>query len=126
MSGVKRVTDIIGEITAASHEQAQGIEQVNQAIAQMDQVTQQNAALVEEAAAAAQSLQEQADSLSQVVATFKLDDDEEEPAAVPPRPAPVQARVVQPVRHALAAAPQRKPAAAIAGTSAASGDWETF
>ncbi|CAN7216909.1 methyl-accepting chemotaxis protein [Variovorax paradoxus] len=129
VSGVKRVTDIIGEITAASHEQAQGIEQVNQAIAQMDQVTQQNAALVEEAAAAAQSLQEQADSLSQVVATFKLDDDEEEPAAAPPRPAPVQARVeqpVQPARRALAAAPPRKPVAAIAGTSAASGDWETF
>ena len=129
VSGVKRVTDIIGEITAASHEQAQGIEQVNQAIAQMDQVTQQNAALVEEAAAAAQSLQEQADSLSQVVATFKLDDDEEEPAAAPPRPAPVQARDVQPVqpaRRALATAPQRRPAAAIAGASAASGDWETF
>ncbi|KLN53950.1 methyl-accepting chemotaxis protein [Variovorax paradoxus] len=129
VSGVKRVTDIIGEITAASHEQAQGIEQVNQAIAQMDQVTQQNAALVEEAAAAAQSLQEQADSLSQVVATFKLDDDEEL-AAAPPRPVPVQARpVVQsvpPVRRAIAAAAQRKPAAAIAGTSAASGDWETF
>ncbi|WPH21188.1 methyl-accepting chemotaxis protein [Variovorax paradoxus] len=129
VSGVKRVTDIIGEITAASHEQAQGIEQVNQAIAQMDQVTQQNAALVEEAAAAAQSLQEQADSLSQVVATFKLDDDEEELAAAPPRPAPIQARVVQPVppaRRGIAAAPQRKPAAAIAGTSAAGGDWETF
>ncbi len=129
VSGVKRVTDIIGEITAASHEQAQGIEQVNQAIAQMDQVTQQNAALVEEAAAAAQSLQEQADSLSQVVATFKLDDDEEEPAAAPPRSAPVQARVeqpVQPARRAVAAAPPRKPVAAIAGTSAASGDWETF
>ncbi|WPH14722.1 methyl-accepting chemotaxis protein [Variovorax paradoxus] len=129
VSGVKRVTDIIGEITAASHEQAQGIEQVNQAIAQMDQVTQQNAALVEEAAAAAQSLQEQADSLSQVVATFKLDDDEEEPAAAPPRPAPIQARVVQPVppaRRVIGAAPQRKPVTAIAGTSAASGDWETF
>ncbi|WP_018903820.1 methyl-accepting chemotaxis protein [Variovorax paradoxus] len=126
VSGVKRVTDIIGEITAASHEQAQGIEQVNQAIAQMDQVTQQNAALVEEAAAAAQSLQEQADSLSQVVATFKLDDDEEEPAAAPPRPAPVQAHVEQPARRALAAAPPHKPVAAIAGTSAASGDWETF
>ncbi|AGU47878.1 methyl-accepting chemotaxis protein [Variovorax paradoxus B4] len=129
VSGVKRVTDIIGEITAASHEQAQGIEQVNQAIAQMDQVTQQNAALVEEAAAAAQSLQEQADSLSQVVATFKLDDDEELAVALP-RPVPVQARpVVQsvpPVRRAIAAAPQRKPAAAITGTSAASGDWETF
>ena len=124
VDSVKRVTDIMGEITAASQEQSTGIEQVNQAIAQMDQVTQQNAALVEEAAAAAQSLQEQADSLSQVVATFKLDD--EELAAAPPRPVSVQARpAVQPARRAIAA-PQRKPAAAIAGTSAASGDWETF
>ncbi|MBT2335704.1 methyl-accepting chemotaxis protein [Variovorax paradoxus] len=122
VGSVKRVTDIIGEITAASHEQAQGIEQVNQAIAQMDQVTQQNAALVEEAAAAAQSLQEQAGSLSQVVATFKLDGDEGENPAAAPEPAPV------PARRAIAV-PQRKPPAAIAGTSAASGasgDWETF
>ncbi|RST44216.1 hypothetical protein EJI00_24810, partial [Variovorax sp. DXTD-1] len=59
-------------ITAASQEQSTGIEQVNQAIAQMDQVTQQNAALVEEAAAAAQSMQEQAASLVEAVSVFKL------------------------------------------------------
>ena len=53
VGSVKRVTDIIGEIAAASHEQTAGIEQINQAVTQMDQVTQQNAALVEEAAAAA-------------------------------------------------------------------------
>jgi methyl-accepting chemotaxis protein len=70
---VKRVTDIIGEITAASHEQTQGIEQINQAITQMDQVTQQNAALVEEAAAAAQSMQEQAGNLVEAVSVFRLD-----------------------------------------------------
>ena len=75
VGSVKRVTDIIGEITAASHEQTQGIEQINQAITQMDQVTQQNAALVEEAAAAAQSMQEQAGGLSQVVGVFKLQRD---------------------------------------------------
>jgi methyl-accepting chemotaxis protein len=69
------VTDIMGEITAASQEQTSGIEQINLAITQMDQVTQQNAALVEEASAAAQSLQEQAGGLSQVVSAFKLDDD---------------------------------------------------
>jgi uncharacterized phage infection (PIP) family protein YhgE len=62
----------MGEITAASQEQTSGIEQINQAITQMDQVTQQNAALVEEAAAAAGSLQEQAANLSQVVSVFKL------------------------------------------------------
>ncbi|WP_280757391.1 methyl-accepting chemotaxis protein [Polaromonas sp. CG_23.6] len=73
VDSVKRVTDIMAEITAASQEQTQGIEQINQAITQMDQVTQQNAALVEEAAAAAQSLQEQAAGLSQVVSVFRLE-----------------------------------------------------
>jgi methyl-accepting chemotaxis protein len=61
----------MGEITAASQEQTSGIEQINQAITQMDQVTQQNAALVEEAAAAAASLQEQAGSLVDAVRIFK-------------------------------------------------------
>jgi uncharacterized phage infection (PIP) family protein YhgE len=65
------VTDIMGEISAASTEQSQGIEQVNRAITQMDETTQQNAALVEEAAAAAESLQDQAASLSQAVAVFR-------------------------------------------------------
>ncbi|MGJ7493403.1 methyl-accepting chemotaxis protein, partial [Variovorax sp. ZT4R33] len=65
--------DIMGEISSASQEQTSGIEQINQAITQMDQVTQQNAALVEEAAAAAASLQEQAGSLSQVVSVFTLE-----------------------------------------------------
>ncbi len=72
VGAVKRVTDIMGEISAASGEQSQGIEQVNNAIAQMDETTQQNAALVEEAAAAAETLQDQAAALSQAVAVFKL------------------------------------------------------
>lgn len=72
VSSVRRVTDIMAEITAASQEQSAGIEQVNQAITQMDQVTQQNAALVEEAAAAADSLQEQAASLSEIVSVFRV------------------------------------------------------
>jgi methyl-accepting chemotaxis protein len=71
VNAVKRVTDIMGEISAASTEQSQGIEQVNRAITQMDETTQQNAALVEQAAAAAESLQDQAASLSQAVAVFK-------------------------------------------------------
>jgi methyl-accepting chemotaxis protein len=74
VESVKRVTDIMGEITAASLEQTSGIEQINQAITQMDQVTQHNAALVEEASAAAESLQDQAGNLVQVVSVFKLDD----------------------------------------------------
>jgi methyl-accepting chemotaxis protein len=73
VESVRRVTDIMGEITAASQEQSSGIEQVNQAISQMDQATQQNAALVEEAAAAAGSLQDQASKLAQVVSVFRLD-----------------------------------------------------
>ena len=70
---IHRVTDIMSEITTASVEQSSGIEQVNLAITQMDEVTQQNAALVEEAAAAAESLEEQAHNLSVSVATFKVD-----------------------------------------------------
>jgi len=72
VGAVKRVTDIMGEISAASLEQSQGIEQVNRAIAQMDETTQQNAALVEQAAAAAESMQEQAQSLAEAVSLFKM------------------------------------------------------
>jgi methyl-accepting chemotaxis protein len=72
VEAIGRVTGLMGEISAASLEQTAGIEQVNNAIAQMDQVTQQNAALVEEAAAAAESLQEQAEKLARVVGEFRL------------------------------------------------------
>ncbi|CAJ0737726.1 methyl-accepting chemotaxis protein [Ralstonia mannitolilytica] len=72
VDAVKRVTDIMGEISAASEEQSSGIEQVNQAVNQMDQVTQQNAALVEQAAAAAESLEEQAHNLNEAVGMFRL------------------------------------------------------
>ncbi|WMW79340.1 methyl-accepting chemotaxis protein [Undibacterium cyanobacteriorum] len=74
VASVKRVTDIMAEITSASQEQSSGIERVHQSIAQMDSVTQQNAALVEEAAAAAEAMQNQASSLAQVVSIFKLKD----------------------------------------------------
>jgi len=72
VDSVRRVSDIITEITAASREQSLGIEQINQAIMQMDGVTQQNAALVEESAAAAESLQDQAVALANVVGKFVL------------------------------------------------------
>jgi methyl-accepting chemotaxis protein len=72
VDSIRSVTDIMGEITAASQEQTSGIEQINQAITEMDAVTQQNAALVEEAAAASQSLQDQAGSLSEVVSRFRV------------------------------------------------------
>ncbi|CAI1676112.1 methyl-accepting chemotaxis protein [Serratia proteamaculans] len=72
---VTRVTDIMGEIASASDEQSRGIEQVTQAVTQMDQVTQQNAALVEEAASAATALEEQAITLADAVSVFRLADD---------------------------------------------------
>ncbi|WP_254670463.1 methyl-accepting chemotaxis protein, partial [Janthinobacterium sp. HH103] len=72
VTSVRQVADIMQEITAASAEQSAGIEQVNQAVLQMDQVTQQNAALVEEAAAAAESLQDQAQTLTELVGVFRL------------------------------------------------------
>ncbi|MCL1529995.1 methyl-accepting chemotaxis protein [Xanthomonas nasturtii] len=73
VSSVQRVTDIMGEISAASQEQSSGIEQVNQTVTHMDEATQQNAALVEEATAAARSLEEQAVGLTEAVAVFKID-----------------------------------------------------
>ncbi|QNH17062.1 chemotaxis protein [Xanthomonas sp. SS] len=73
VSSVQRVTDIMGEISAASQEQYAGIEQVNQTVTQMDEATQQNAALVEEAAAAARAMEEQAGQLTETVALFKID-----------------------------------------------------
>ena len=99
VTSIKRVTDIMGEIANASHEQSAGIEQVNQAISQMDQVTQQNASLVEEAAAAAASLQDRAVELVDVVAVFRLRGDASGrklsvagglPPAAAPRRAPEQ------------------------------------
>jgi methyl-accepting chemotaxis protein len=73
VTSVKKVADIISEIAAASQEQAAGIEQVNKAVMQMDQITQQNAALVEETAAASQTMTQQASSLQEVVGQFQLD-----------------------------------------------------
>jgi methyl-accepting chemotaxis protein len=75
VNSVKKVTDIMMEIAAASKEQSGGIDQVNTAVSQMDKMTQQNAALVEEAAAAAKSMEEQTNSLAQSVAIYKLTED---------------------------------------------------
>jgi methyl-accepting chemotaxis protein len=142
VASIARVTDIMGEISAASTEQSTGVGQVGDAVAQMDQATQQNAALVEESAAAAESLKDQAHQLVQVVSVFKLasrgvDAPRTPVAAAPvamPRPA---AAPVAPVRKP---APAVRPVAAIsapvAGSTPApvrepvletvSGDWESF
>jgi methyl-accepting chemotaxis protein len=85
---VRRVTDLVGEITSASAEQSQGIGQINDAVTQMDQVTQQNAALVEESAAAAASLSQQAQKLAEVVAVFQIDDSAVRAPATPAAAAP--------------------------------------
>ena len=73
VSSVQRVSDIIGEISAAAAEQSEGIGQVNGSVNELDRMTQQNAALVEQSAAAADSLKEQATRLAQVVGAFRLD-----------------------------------------------------
>ncbi|MFG6456609.1 methyl-accepting chemotaxis protein [Pelomonas nitida] len=129
---VRRVADLISEISTASGEQAKGISQIGEAVSQLDQVTQQNAALVEESAAAAESLRVQADQLATTVAAFKLD--HASPAAAPRAPAPRPARTARPPqpRPAPAAsatsqprpapAPQARPAAPPAGDD----DWASF
>jgi methyl-accepting chemotaxis protein len=125
VTSVKRVTDIMGEIASASAEQSSGIDQVNVAITQMDEVTQQNAALVEQAAAAATSLEEQAQGLSESVSVFKLDNQPSENV----RRISSQPNVV--VLAAPKAAPAEKPMAKKAPTKPMkrkgnSDDWEEF
>jgi methyl-accepting chemotaxis protein len=131
VSSIQRVTDIMGEITSASQEQTLGIEQINAAITQMDEVTQQNAALVEEAAAASQSMQEQAASLATVVGFFKTGTQGVAAAPVPRRaPAPARAPAPSPrVAKAPASAvarPAAKPAPWLAPAKVAESDWEEF
>jgi methyl-accepting chemotaxis protein len=126
---VQRVTDIMGEITSASQEQSAGIEQINQAIAQMDQVTQQNAALVEQAAAAADSMQEQAGALAKSVSTFRLDGAGQvlaSPAAAVTKalaPATVRPATGRPVKGL----PTHAPSLATGKTQpSAASEWEEF
>ena len=146
VASIQRVTDIVGEISAASDEQASGVAQVGQAIAQLDQTTQQNAALVEESAAAASSMRQQAAQLVQSVAVFKIGQDAAPPVtaayAGPERrgphratnvarlpavarpeaikPPPTKPAAAKPVAMPVAAAPAPRPKAT--GTD----DWESF
>ena len=127
VGSIRRVTDIVGEISAAAGEQSNGIGQVNTAVNQLDQMTQQNAALVEESAAAAQSLKDQAGRLAQVVATFRIDGAPADRVRAPERAAPA---VPVPVSAPMRSAPvQPSPAPAIKSVSApasAESDWESF
>ena len=151
LNSVQRVSDIIGEISAASTEQSQGIGQVNQSVTQLDQMTQQNAALVEESAAAAESLKDQAARLAQAVSAFKLGQAQAEAhgtaqsviarakvsassikpqsSYTPPASKPVQVAAAPKLSPpAASAAPIESPAAAPKASNASShdSDWETF
>ncbi|MEA9565207.1 methyl-accepting chemotaxis protein [Xanthomonas sp. WHRI 8932A] len=125
VASVQRVTDIMGEISAASQEQSAGIEQVNQTITQMDETTQQNAALVEEATAAARALEEQAMGLTEAVAVFKTDATY---AATAMRAAPSRPVVSSAVKAKVAAAgrtPASKPRAVVTASSNDT-SWQEF
>jgi len=135
VGAIRRVSDIVGEITAASNEQSSGVSQVGEAITQMDQATQQNAALVEQMAAAASSLKAQAGELVQAVAVFALaptSHGRTVPVAAPPRQAAqpkVPARSAEPLlppskKAGAAPVPAVRPAPRIAATP--SGEWESF
>ena len=138
---VQRVTDLIAEISASTVEQTSGIGQISAAVAQLDQVTQQNAALVEESAAAADSLNAQAQQLVQAVAVFKLGQHEQRAAqmAASPAPAPAPRRAAalpqRPASVRVAAPPPARPAARLAAAPPAlsrntssknDDDWEQF
>jgi methyl-accepting chemotaxis protein len=143
VSSIRRVTDLMGEISAASTEQSQGVAQVGEAVTQMDQVTQQNAALVEEMAAAASSLKSQAQELVQTVAVFKLANDSssfssrqlpvEAPRArltakpAPRKMGPVTApKLASNTKRAAYATPAPKALPAVSTAQAGGDDWETF
>lgn len=118
VSAVSRVTTIMSEIAAASTEQSSGIESVNEAIAQMDDVTQQNAALVEEAAAAAESMLEQADMLMRAVGSFKLGADTEAPV-------PAAKKLAVRAAHLTPRTEPRRPRSQ-STTKADETDWQAF
>ncbi|MEA9608606.1 methyl-accepting chemotaxis protein [Xanthomonas campestris pv. plantaginis] len=128
VASVQRVTDIMGEISAASQEQSAGIEQVNLTVAQMDEATQQNAALVEEATAAARAMEEQAGQLSDAVAVFKLSH-ATAPVAVATLAKPATPSIKRPAAAAKrSVAPVRRTAAKPAPSQSSGNDsqWQDF
>ncbi|BAO93120.1 methyl-accepting chemotaxis protein [Caballeronia cordobensis] len=125
-TAIQRVTDIMGEIASASNEQSRGIEQVNQAISQMDEVTQQNAALVEEAAAAAGSMEDQAKQLTTAVGVFRTAQTlavQPLSNSAPQTPRAAHAKKTGTTTRVLKPSSAPKPTAVVA---AANGDWSTF
>ncbi|MQA40946.1 HAMP domain-containing protein [Rugamonas sp. FT29W] len=131
VASIKQVTDIVGEISAATQEQNDGIAQVHQAVTQMDETTQQNSALVEQTAAAAQTLRDQADKLEQVVSAFKINASHVAHKA-PVRPAARAVVAVAAVpktprpKVAAKAAPAAAPKKLKTSAGDSSGEWEEF
>ncbi len=127
VESIRRVTDLMGEISSASNEQSVGVGQIGEAVQQMDQATQQNAALVEESAAAADSLKSQAQQLVGSVAIFKLHEGEQATmlAAPPAAPAANTPTVHRAAFRRTGAAPQSRTARAPARTGT-DDDWQTF
>jgi len=121
VAAVQQVNDIIARISAASAEQAQGIAEVNEAVTQLDTVTQQNAALVEQAAAAAESLEEQAQNLATSVSVFRLKNSNQRRALASP-----SKTVPEPARNSLPARSAATPAARLPAIAESDEDWEEF
>jgi hypothetical protein len=126
---VQRVSDLIGEISAASLEQSSGIGQIGDAVSQLDQVTQQNAALVEESAAAAESLKHQAAALAHTVSVFKIAT--RVPMATGPAPQVTMAAAVKSKKPATASAavPVKRQSASppvVTAATADDGEWASF
>jgi uncharacterized phage infection (PIP) family protein YhgE len=136
MESVKKVTDIVAEIAAASEEQSTGIEQVNNAVTQMDSVTQQNAALVEEASAASKSMEQQSTTLVTQIGYFKTNGSSAvayQPVSVvtesTPRPITTARKPARPAARRPVAAPRVAATASPAPLARASGDdsaWQEF
>jgi methyl-accepting chemotaxis protein len=123
VTSVKRVSDIIAEIAAASNEQSTGIDQVNQAVTSMDEVTQQNAALVEEAAAAAESLVEQANQLNEAMSVFKLGNQSSSERRVKSNPMRAS---YSGMKHKTASKSVSAPAKVSVKTGTDDSEWEEF
>ena len=129
VTSVQRVTDIMAEISTAGDEQSAGIEQINQAVSEMDTVTQQNAALVEEAAAAAEAMQQQAANLERVVSVFQLDGQQRVAQPAPAaRPSAATLAIAKPARPAAvrpgpAVSAPATPPRRLTSTAGNDGDW---
>jgi len=139
IGAVQRVTDIMGEISAASNEQSAGIDQVSRAVTQMDEATQQNAALVEEASAAAKALEQQALMLKETVSVFKINEQHTDAPAIAEARKTAAPKIAAASAGARPRPPQLKKIATTPATVSTSaretrprlpvsgeGDWETF